>query len=348
MLWLNMSRVLRRAFYQCAKGVGFFSLAKRLSAKKLRILCYHGVSVGDESQFMPVVFMDAATFRSRMELLLRMKVSVLPLGDALEMMENDRLPECPVVITFDDGFYGNYLHTHKIFAEFNLTATFYLTTYYVDYSHPIFRLAVRYMFWKADNSIDLSSLSQELQQRMGEDLKDWMWRIIHYGETACDENGRVVLSRQIADATGFDYDHLTRDRFLSLMQPDEVREMEAVGVDFQLHTHRHRLPVEPDEIRREIEENRYRIETMVHHSVDHLCYPSGIWTKEHWPALKAAGVRSAVTCDCGLNGPETPKYGLLRFLDSEEFSSIEFEAEVSGFTEILRRGRSTLWRLLKS
>ena len=48
------------------------------------------------------------------------------------------------------------------------------------------------------------------------------------------------------------------------------------------------------------------------------------------------GIKSAVTCEIGLNSKNTPKYLLKSFGDSEMMSQIEFEAEVYGFAELLR------------
>jgi peptidoglycan/xylan/chitin deacetylase (PgdA/CDA1 family) len=329
--------------YCCAKILGLFALAKYVTRKQLRILCYHGVTEGDESLFRPMVFMSASTFRARMDLLLRLRVTIMELDVAVSRLKTNELPPCPVVITFDDGFFGNYANTYGFFSKQGIPSTMYVTTYYVDYPNPVFRVAVRYMFWKAGTAIDTTCFDSVLQRRPGEERDEWMWRIIRHGETDCDEGGRETLAKQVATATGCNYEQLVQSRSLSLMRPDELRAMKAVGVDIQLHTHRHQLPLNSHDAIREVEQNQCRIESYIGHRAHHFCYPSGEWSTAHWPILESTGILSAVTCDPGLNGPETPKYALKRFLDSEDFSPIEFEAEVTGFTELLRRGR----RLIK-
>jgi hypothetical protein len=49
-----------------------------------------------------------------------------------------------------------------------------------------------------------------------------------------------------------------------------------------------------------------------------------------------------------LNDTETPPLGLRRFLDADDISRIEFEAELSGFAELLRQSRSHLRQLRKA
>ena len=46
---------------------------------------------------------------------------------------------------------------------------------------------------------------------------------------------------------------------------------------------------------------------------------------------------SATTCNADLNYPDKPSLELKRFLDGENISDIEFEAELSGFNELLRK-----------
>jgi hypothetical protein len=65
----------------------------------------------------------------------------------------------------------------------------------------------------------------------------------------------------------------------------------------------------------------------------------------HLPWLEEAQVESATTCDPGMNRRGDSLLTLRRFLDSSETSQLEFEAELSGFSELLRRGRALVQRL---
>jgi 2-polyprenyl-6-methoxyphenol hydroxylase-like FAD-dependent oxidoreductase len=59
-----------------------------------------------------------------------------------------------------------------------------------------------------------------------------------------------------------------------------------------------------------------------------------------WPLLAELGVASATTCDTGLARADEEPLGLRRFLDGEMVSEIEIVAELSGFSELLRRSLS--------
>ena len=51
--------------------------------ERLLILCYHGLSIADEHLWNHGLYMDAATFRRRLEILRDGHYNVLPLQEAL-------------------------------------------------------------------------------------------------------------------------------------------------------------------------------------------------------------------------------------------------------------------------
>ncbi len=343
-------RPLKLFVYRLCKAAGLFAVARRLTRRGLRILCYHGFSLADEDEFRPGLFIRARTFERRMRMLADQRYPVIPLQQAAAGLAAGRLPPNAVVITIDDGFYGVSRIAAPILERRQFPATVYVTSYYAAKQTPIFRLAIQYLFWKtAAASVSLSGLGlppRLAQLSLGDarTKERGMWEIIEFGENELDEPRRAALAESLAGRLGLDYETLRTSRRLALMTTDELRRLPASGVDLQLHTHRHRLPENEGLVTREILQNREFLSPLGQRQLHHFCYPSGIWSERHWPWLAAMGVETATTCDPGLNYPETPRLGLRRFLDGEDISQIEFEAEVSGFSEILRRLRALLTR----
>jgi len=56
-------------------------------------------------------------------------------------------------------------------------------------------------------------------------------------------------------------------------------------------------------------------------------------------------VESATTCDPGMNRRGDSPFTLRRFLEAARTSQLEFEAELSGFSELLRAGRALVERV---
>jgi len=327
--------------YRSAKSCGLFRASEALVRGQLRILCYHGFSFLDEHQFNPWLFHAPDVFAQRLTYMRKAGYASLPLEEAVLRLNSGKLGPKELVITIDDGFYSTAALALPLLEAHGFTATIYQTTYYMQHQNPIFRLAVQYMRWKTSKpAMDLSDLlpiANCTDPTTGTGPESWTLKAINYGEKELDEAARVELAREIGRRLDVDYQELVATRRLSLMNEAEVRELVGRGFDIQLHTHRHRMPLDADLVRREISDNREALEPLTPQAPLHLCYPSGVWSIERWPALEAEGVLTATTCDPGLNNRHTPRYALRRFLDSQTTPQIKFEAEVTGFAPLVRR-----------
>lgn len=339
---MHLTVIIRELFWRLSWLLGLLHLAQYLQRNKLRILCYHGFELRDESQFKPGLFMSARTFKKRLELIHRFGFKVLPLDQALDGLRAQRLPRHSVAITIDDGFHSVHQVGAALLRAYHYPATIYVTTYYVEHQQPIFRLLVQYMVWKTkcrhitipgcawsrDTDIDL--LDRAARNR-------FLWACIHHGERHCTESGREQLGRLLADLLGFDYEELVQSRMFSLMAPAAIRALYDLGFDLQLHTHHHHFPADDWATAvKEIAQNRSVLSAIIDTPPRHFCYPSGQWAEHQWGWLAAQGVQSATTCNPGFNDEHVPRFALHRFLDREDVSEWEFRAELFGYKDLLR------------
>ena len=335
-------RSIKLLVYWVSKRLGIFRLTRYFTRNGLRILCYHGVSVADGYQWRPMLFMRAETFQERMSTLRRMGLPVLTLEEGVDRLERDELPACATVITIDDGFFHTAETALPILDKLDLPATLYVTSYYVEKQTPIFWLAVQYMFWKsARTDFALSELDMDDLQDSGNRPIDRQIR--SYGE-GLDEPGRVKLCEKLARCLDVDYQGLTQSKLLSLMSGEQIRRASDNGLDIQLHTQRHLFPEDRSQALSELRENTEDLKPYVDQPMTHFCYPKGICKPAHLPILEEAGIKSATTTEAGLNYSGHNCLLLGRWLDSDEFTGLEFEAELSGFIDVLRRVRSRLLR----
>lgn len=328
----------REALLRLCKHTGLFRLSRRLHARDLTILCYHGFSIHDEHAFRPGLFMRAERFARRLSWLLAQGYRFLPLEEGVRRLQNGTLPRCSAVITIDDGFFSTYSLALPVLARLRLPATVYVTTYYVRHPNPVFELLLYYLLWKTTrarlDAADLAPLREALPTKgpQSEVLAD---ALLAQAERLT-EDGRVALAQELARRLDVDYAELRDSRRLSLMNEEELRAMARAGVDLQLHSHRHRLPCRMEEVAREIGDNRRVLEPITGKRLRHFCYPSGRWSTGHWELLRACGIETATTCDLGLNDPRAQTLALRRVLDDERVSQIAFEAEVCGFKDFAR------------
>lgn len=323
-----------------------FRLSDLLLARRLHILCYHGFQLQDECSFRPKLFISPELFAARLRYIQARGFKALPLGEALVRLRAGTLPARALAITIDDGFKSTLSVAAPLLRAHDMPATVYVTTYYMEKRVPVFRLAVQYLFWRAAHTglkrPQLAALIGASPQSVTSlSTDDLTWKLIRYGEALSAEQSRQALLTSLADVLGVDLVPLREKHLLSLLSPADVSSLAQQDFDIQLHTHRHRFPIDDRQSAcREIEENRSRLEALTGRAARHLCYPSGIFASSQWPWLEETGIDSATTCLPGFNSAQTPRYGLRRFLDSEDIRFIEFRAELAGFNHLLRTLRA--------
>lgn len=339
----DVLRDLKLTVLNAAKTLGVYPLVResRWRRRRLVILCYHGISIDDEHLWAPGLYMAAEQFRARLALLRRGRYNVLPLAEAVQRLGDGTLPPRSVTITFDDGNFDFYYRAWPVLREFGFPVTVYLTTYYAERGLAVFPVALSYVLWKGrgrrvslriddrDMAIDTRDdagqrRARELVQRHAQDM---------------DLTGmeRDALLARLADALDVDYDSLRARRVLQIMNAAEARELAAAGVSFELHTHRHRSPLDEEPYRREIAENRARVIEMTGAAPAHFCYPSGVCMPQFAAWLAAEGVRSATTCEPGMAAADASPLALPRLLDHSLMTDLEFEAWLTGLGSLLPR-----------
>jgi peptidoglycan/xylan/chitin deacetylase (PgdA/CDA1 family) len=319
------------------KRTGLFRVVRnsRWRRERLLILAYHGISLNDEHQWNPGLFLPSDLFRERLITLKKAGCTVLPFAEALGRLYANDLPDNAVALTFDDGNYDFFKQAYPIIKEFDLPVTLYLTTFYTHYNRPVFDVMCSYLLWKGrGRTLDLKSVTGqdgklELESNAARVAAlDEIQTFVRIRKLSAEE--KDALAEGLARQLMLDYDALLDRRFLHLINPDEIEQLAAGGVDIQLHTHRHRTPLDRHLFRSEIEDNRKSIETVTGSSSSHFCYPNGVYYPAFFQWLKELGVESATTCELGIASRSSNPLLLPRFLDSSSLSSVEFEGWLSG------------------
>jgi peptidoglycan/xylan/chitin deacetylase (PgdA/CDA1 family) len=342
-----MLRKAKLASLRLSRRLGLFSRIRdsRWRSQRLLILCYHGISIADEHEWNPALYMSPTVFRSRLAALRRGRYNVLPLGEAVDRLYCGELPPRAVVMTFDDGTYDFYREAFPLLQECGYPATVYLTTYYAILNRPVFPVMCSYILWKGQgrslDGMDIFLRSEALDLITPTDrraaqalIQD---RVTADRLTACEKDQLLVT---LAERLGVDYQDLVARRLLHIMNSREVAELSGAGVDVQLHTHRHRVPAHRELFRSEIGDNERIIRQITGSAPVHFCYPNGHYEPSFLPWLGELGIASAVTTEPGIASRHSPQLLLPRFVDSSRVSPIEFESWLSGAGSLLPRRRS--------
>jgi peptidoglycan/xylan/chitin deacetylase (PgdA/CDA1 family) len=343
---VSVLKRLKQGTLTAARGSGVLSIAKQSAwrGRRLLILGYHGVSSHDEHEWDGELYVPPSLLRRRFAAIRDGGYTVLPLGEAVRRLYDGSLPPRAVALTFDDGAYDFYTHAVPLLEEFGFPATVYLTSYYADFQRPVFNTMLRYILWKGSGrSVDTKGLTSSGATMP---LTNAVEREKAFSEisTQCSRQEASAQAKddviaEVAKRLGIDYRALLDRRFLHLMSREDVAKLPTHLIDVQLHTHRHRVPVDPLLFDREIRENRDAIRAMTGTTATHFCYPSGV-TNEAFPTwLRSLGVVSATTCFPGIASAGSDPLMLPRLIDTTGVTDLEFESWLAGVSAFLPRRR---------
>lgn len=347
---MSLRRKARLPILRASKALGLFRVAKALTRKKLRILCYHNFAVAGTPEWERLLTIDARTFEERMTHLAKHGYTVLGLEEGLDGLESGVLPDLPTVITIDDGWFNIKRYAHAILKRHGFPYTIYVSSHYSKHQVPLFDISVQYLLKTArKQTVQLDGLNLPFDVNV--DLSDEACanelreRIVDYGHTRLNPEGRRDFLLKAAELLEVDFRPRDDERAYHFVSASEIRELVADGVDIQMHTYHHVWPMDRERALKELADDRAYLEPLAGKTLRHFCYPNGIFDESQFPYLTEANVRSATTCKSGHNDAETHEFALNRFLDSDDIHPLEFEAEMAGYLEIMRRIRMRLQQL---
>lgn len=330
-----------------ARTLGLFKVSRYLTRSKLRILCYHGGAIGDESQFNPKLFCSAKTLDTRMQWMKAHGFQFVTLEDGVKD------GSCPsvkaplrTVVTFDDGWYSTAQELLPVLFKLQIPSTLYLSTDSFLRGWPIFNVVVRYTIWKAgQRSVTIngwgSEIDGEYDLRNSRDRYRLSGGVVAAIAASSSSRDEVYAAlNRFAEDLGLDATTLQLDsRRFDYVTKEELLEIAKQGCSIELHGHNHSYPKDkPAQFAKDLRLCANTIVEMGLPEPRHYCYPSGSFDAQATITLTALGVVSATTCVPGLTNQvdDEHRHYLPRFLDGEDVHHLEFESEMSGFSELIR------------
>ncbi len=291
----------------------------------LPILMYHRVLKEPDplQPAVPDVRQMAEQFRA-----LAGAFRVLRLHEAAEMLRDGRLPAGAACITFDDGYRDNHDLALPLLREFKLPATIFVTTGFLNGGCMFNDTVVETVRRLASGAIDLSEVG--LGQRMITDiasrraLVNDLTRAVKYLEPGHRHEFCADLCRRSGSRLPNDL----------MMDDHQVRSLSDSGwVDIGGHTVSHPIlaKIDEEQARREIVDNRDRIEELTGRKSLCFAYPNGKpdldYTALHAKIVREAGFLSAVSTAVGVATDQADPFQLPRFMPRER-SAAQFVARM--------------------
>ena len=270
----------------------------------LLVLNYHRIGNADETPY------DSGTFGPTAEQFdwelqyLKSHFKCVGLDEALAMMTGETPVQSSLLITFDDGYLDNYKTAFPILRSHGLSATFFLPTDFIGTQRLPWWDTIAYIVkhsrqdsfkiqypkaaeFHLDRHKPANTVFQVLRLCSDTSTTDYS-PLIDQLESACD----------CARPNG------ASDR--CFLNWDEAREMQAAGMSFGSHTHRHEVlsGLTPDRQIEELTQSRAILERELGRTVDVLAYPVGrpyTFNAETQAAVGQCGYRAAFSFYGGAN-----------------------------------------------
>jgi len=286
-------------------------LGNCIGAQRLCVLTYHRILAAPDPLLESEV--DLATFRWQMQLLAD-GFNVLPLHQALQRLEQGRLPPRAVCITFDDGYRSTYEMALPVLQALGLSATVFSTTAHLDggsmWNDRIIE-AVRHL---PDGPLDWRGLNLPLKL---EPLMQAQSRLRiaaslnHHAKYLLPDEREQLISalEKFAGITA------VPDLMLN---PDMLRGLSRNGIEIGGHTVGHPILSKLDDARsrREIVDNKQTLEHIIGQPLRLFAYPNGKvgidYDERHVHMVKQAGYEAAFTTANGSATRESDHFEIPR------------------------------------
>lgn len=239
--------------------------------------------------------------------------NVLPLGVAVERLFDGTLPSRAMAITFDDGYADNEVIAAPILSRLGLTATFFVSTGYLDGGCMWNDRVIESMRAFPRDSIDLGTLG--LGQHELASLTD---RCVAT-DAVLDAIKHLNPADRLA-ATDAIVDMAGRPPMPRLMMsPDQVRNLVRQGMQVGGHTVTHPILncLGPTEAYAEVRDGKLALERMLGQPIQLFAYPNGNpevdYRTEHARMVAECGFTAAVSTAWGAASRQSDRFQLPRF-----------------------------------
>jgi peptidoglycan/xylan/chitin deacetylase (PgdA/CDA1 family) len=279
---------------------------------RLSILIFHRVLAQPDELFPGEI--DAGQFE-RICQWIQPWFHVLPLRVAVDLLYRGELPPRSLAITFDDGYADNEAVAAPILSKYNLPATFFVASGYLDgawmWNDGIIDAVRRCTL----DALDLRGLHVGVDElRLGTvasrqaAISALLMRLKYLAplerhETAC----RIAQRAHVEPATDL------------MLTSSQLQRLSRQGFDVGAHTVTHPImaTLSPQQARHEIESGRDRLQAIVGQPILLFAYPNGKPNTDFNAMtvrlVRDAGFEAAVTTAWGVSTPASDRFQLARF-----------------------------------
>ena len=309
-----------------------FAPFRFLNRHRFPILMYHRFSRNEEFGKT-----SQATFESHLNYLTK-HYEIISLDELIEYGRNgESVPPRSAAITIDDGYRDFYDIAFPVLKKFNVPATFYLVTSFIDGKNWIWTDKARYILGTTTvERCELMVGPKKIKTRLSDtESRLKAAGLINTELKKMPEEEKDSMLLELASRMEVTIPDLPSDDFKPLGW-DEAREMLNDKIDIGSHTANHPIltNINDDVLEMELRMSRSTLKEKLQKESLHFCYPNGNVSKRERDAAEKAGYASAVTTELRLCENEDDTF-LLPRIDAES-EMHRFVQATSGFDRLKR------------
>jgi peptidoglycan/xylan/chitin deacetylase (PgdA/CDA1 family) len=328
---------MKQTVLNLMRTTGLFAPFRLANRSKALIVVYHRFSENGDR-----LATSARALREQLEYL-KTYYRILPLSEvASYFREGKKLPSRVAAITVDDGYRDFFEIAFPILREYEVPASVFVATDFIDQRTWLWTDKLRYLTSRAaTETLEATINDRALRIALGDTESRLVAASVVNSELKQipDEAKEDMITR-IASSLNVPLPYVPPGEFSPLTW-EQVREMDAAGVEVGSHTMTHPIltNISRDRLRRELNESRFRLEEVLCRNVDLFCYPNGDYDPMVSEEVKRAGYTCAVTSRHGLNNRDANPLALRRIHTERDI--VHFVQSTSGFETLKNRLRWT-------
>lgn len=288
------------------------------STKNLTIITFHRIVSEIEKRNSPnsPMMLTTSQFKSIIQKIKKF-TNPISLNEAYGYIKrNKKIPHRSVVVTFDDGYADNYNEAYPILKEYNIPATIFLATRYINQNEEwLWWDEIEYYFKQKDELTlpddnenyshefitslkKLNSVKENKKSAISQFIRTTMYTI------AKDEKDRFIS--HIRDKINHSKKHL-------MLNWEQIIEMGGL-IEFGSHTHNHYFlnSLSVKEIKSEFSQSKDIIEKNTNKKCQFVCYPAGLVNLNIKKIALISDYKAGVTTNISNNSEKTDLFSLNR------------------------------------
>ncbi|GEM_PF-450019 len=290
-------QIARHIVFPAVYATGLQHLLSAFSPHDKLVLCYHGVDI---SSSLPYNGRHISRENFERHLIyFKRHFNTVSFSEMFELYQEDATPDRPTLaLTFDDGYLNNYQHALPLLEQYEIPATFFISTFALEKNGAIVWQDVIDILRESKKEKGLQVAGLDFRPRNGDLFhlyeRQSGQKLIEYIDKLENE-ARIRLIDEIK--TQYSFEDIVRKgqiNYWKLMTKPQLQALSASPwAEVGSHSHQHLKldEIAPELARRELAYAKQLLTETIQKEVSGLAFPNGRYNQEVKDMSKALGYR---------------------------------------------------------